>query len=93
LPKVKVRLYTILREAAGTREVEVEASTVSEALTRLLERFGSHLKGKLLDEETGRLRPFYNILVNGRRISYPREAQLALKQGDILDIFPPVGGG
>jgi len=93
LPRVEVRLYTVLSEAAGKRKVQIEASSVEEAISTLIKMFGEKFKENLIDEKTGSIKSFYNVLVNGKRLFLPREMALKLKEKDVVDIFPPVGGG
>jgi len=93
LPRVEVRLYTVLSEAAGKRKVQIEVSSVEEAISTLIKMFGKKFKENLIDDKTGSIKSFYNILVNGKRLFLPREMGLKLKEKDVVDIFPPVGGG
>ncbi len=85
---VRVKLFANFREAAGVREMEVEASNVGELLEKLTKMFP---KLEMLFYEKGVLRDYVNVMVNGRNIrgelSYP------LKDDDEVAVFPPVSGG
>jgi MoaD family protein len=85
---VRVKLFANFREAAGVKEVEVEASSVGEVLQDLVRRFPK-LEGMFYEE--GRLREYVNIMVNGKNVrgdlNYP------LSHTDEVAIFPPVSGG
>jgi len=93
LPRVKVRLYTILQEVADRKEVEIEASSVKEVVSTLVNMFGDDFKARLINEKTGSIKPFFNILVDGKRLFLPKEMNSKLHEGNVVDIFPPVGGG
>lgn len=84
----RVKLFANFREAAGVREVEVEASSVGELLEKLVEQFPK--LGELFYEK-GELRDYVNIMVNGKNVrgdlSYP------VNEEDEVAIFPPVSGG
>ncbi|MEM3506046.1 MAG: ubiquitin-like small modifier protein 1 [Candidatus Bathyarchaeia archaeon] len=92
MPEVIVKLYTSLREIAGEKETKVNAETIKEVLKILSEKYGNEFKNHLLDEN-GNLKPFFHIMVNGRKMGLLDGVETRLKDGDVLDIFPPVGGG
>jgi molybdopterin converting factor small subunit len=89
---VKVIIPTPLRPYAGKQEsVELEATTVSEALTGLTTRFGE-LKRHLFADD-GRLRSFVNVYVNDEDIRYLQKDQTSVREGDIISIVPSIAGG
>lgn len=93
MAKVMVKFFTTLRELAGEKQTEVRGDTVAEIIEKVVEKYGSKFRDSLFDKETGRIKPFYNILINGIRLS-PREGlDREVKDGDVIAIFPPVGGG
>lgn len=92
MPEVIVKLYTSLREIAGEKETKVNARTIKEAIEILSKKYGDSFRKHLLDEN-GNLKPFFHIMVNGRRMELLKRLETELKDGDVLDIFPPVGGG
>ncbi|RLG53673.1 MAG: molybdopterin synthase sulfur carrier subunit [Thermoproteota archaeon] len=78
--KVKVKLFSVLRDAAGVKEALVElrdGAKVSELLEELYSRWP-----KLRDEKD------VIVLVNGKPSS-----SLELKEGDEVALIPPVSGG
>ncbi len=91
-PTVTVRLFTVLRMLAGEREVQVEALNVKEVIVLLVERFDSKFQ-KMLLEKDGSLKHYFHVLINGRHIRLLDGIQTSLKEGDIIAIFPPLGGG
>lgn len=88
----KVRIPTPLRKLTNNEElVEVNASTVGEAITELQVRFPG-IKERLLDE-TGAVRRFVNVYVNEEDIRFLQNQQTALKEGDEISIIPAIAGG
>jgi len=92
MPRVEVKLYTILREAAGFKETVVEGRTVGEILNRLADRVGGKFRSMLFEDD-GRLNKFYIVLLNGRNIVLSKGLDTPVSNGDVIAIFPPVGGG
>jgi MoaD family protein len=77
---MQVRLFAALRELAGGRTVEVEASTV----------------GELLDDLSARLGPqFDRIMATGKVIvdGEPAARDRAIGPQDEVALLPPVSGG
>ncbi|NIS59216.1 MAG: MoaD family protein [Proteobacteria bacterium] len=93
MAKVVVKLFTTLRELTGEKQIEVRGDAVAEIVEKVVEKYGSKFRDTLLDKETGRIKPFYNILVNGIRLSLREGLDTEVKDGDVIAIFPPVGGG
>ena len=89
---VKVMIPTPLRAYAGKQEsVELQASTVGEALRSLTSRY-QPLKQHLFADD-GRLRSFVNVYVNDEDIRYLQRDQTQLKEGDTVSIVPSIAGG
>ena len=77
---IRVRLFAVLRELAGTAELETGGRTVGELADGLSERYG---------ERFGAIAGVSSFVVNGERAS--RETVVA--DGDEVAILPPVSGG
>ena len=93
--KVKVRYFTFLRELIGRREEEYEFEkepTVEELIKFIAEKYGKEAKDYLFEKD-GRLKEILSFLVNGKSITSLKGPKTKLKDGDILAIMPPVGGG
>lgn len=92
---IRLRLYATLRKAADGKEIDVDLSPPV-SVRHVLEA-ASELKPKLRAEfwdETGELRDFIKVFVNGRSSLYlPDGLDTPLNVDDTLDVFPPVGGG
>ena len=87
-----MRLFTVLRMLAGEREILVDAFNVEELIELLVERFDDEFRQMLLEED-GSLKHYFHVLVNGRHIRLLDGIYTPLEKGDIVAIFPPLGGG
>ena len=89
---VTVRIPTPLRRlTAGTDQVQLEVSDLSQMIDRLETDYPG-VKERLLDED-GELRYFVNIYVNGEDIRFDQGLNTAIKSGDEISIVPAVAGG
>lgn len=88
----KFRIPTPLRSfTGGADEVEVEASTVGQALTSLCEKH-SGLSTRVLDK-SGNVRSFVNIYLGEKNIKSLQGLDTALQEGAVMAIVPAVAGG
>lgn len=88
------KLFADLAEAAGGRELDVDAGdadTVGEALDALLDD-NPALAARVLDDE-GALREHVNLLRNGEDVRRAEGLSTPVDEGDELALFPPVSGG
>ena len=93
--RVKIRFFTTLREITGKREDTADlpdGTTVGDLLSFLSTRYGREFANYLYDEKTG-VHSYLQILVNGNSVTTLQDSKTELKDGDILAIIPPVGGG
>jgi sulfur-carrier protein len=89
---VRVRIPTPLRSAtAGTAEVSLDAGSVAAVIAELETRYPD-IRGRLRDE-TGAMRRFVNLYVNGEDVRFQNGLDTSLKAGDELSIVPAVAGG
>lgn len=89
---VRVRIPTTLRPlAGGASEVEVEGSTVGEAL-KALDTAHPGFADRLLDDEGG-LRRFVNVFVADDDVRYLQGLDTPVPDGETLAIIPAVAGG
>lgn len=96
--KVSVRFFTSLREITNRREETLEFSndkkiTINTVLQTLSERYGKDFIDYVYDSNTGEVKGFLQFLVNGKSASTQNGLQTELKDGAVLAILPPVGGG
>ena len=67
--------------------------TINLVLEILVKRFGKSFVEYVYSPKTKKIRGFIQFLVNGKSIHPPNIIQANLKDGDVLAILPPVGGG
>jgi adenylyltransferase/sulfurtransferase len=83
---------TPLRQYVGKKDqVEVEAKTVAEALSKLASEY-SELRRHLYNQE-GKLRSFVNIYLGDEDIRFLQKEQTPLNENDVLSIVPSIAGG
>ena len=89
---VLIRIPTPLRRATnGQDKVEIDASSLGELIDRLETQFPG-FKERLVDE-TGELRYFVNIYLNGEDVRFLQGLDTSTKTGDEVSIVPAVAGG
>jgi MoaD family protein len=89
---VTVRIPTQLRSISGNAaEVQVEASTVAEAL-KALESAYPDFHERLFDE-SGALRRFVNVFLAEEDIRFLQGLDSAVADGQTISIVPAVAGG
>lgn len=92
--QVTVKSFATLRnvmESRLTQELN-DGSTLSDLLTLLMERYPG-LRDEIFEEGRRELQDYVNILVNGRNINFINGLDTELKDGDLVVLFPPAGGG
>ena len=72
-------------------EVEVDGSSVEEALGSLCTKF-TELKPNLFDGD-GKVRNFINVYLNDDDIRYADGMKSGVKDGDSIQIVPSISGG
>ena len=88
----RVRIPTPLRKLTNNEEVvEVNASTIGDAIVELQSRFPG-IKERLVDDN-GEVRRFVNVYVNEEDIRFLQNQQTPLKDGDEISIIPAIAGG
>lgn len=92
--KVKAKFFALIRELAGTKEVEVEVEGGMRVID-LLRELANTLPPKFREYvfEGNEVSRFLIILINGRGISEMRGLETELKDGDEVALLPPVSGG
>jgi len=90
--KVKVRPWGVFQELMGERELEVnilERAKLGDLLEELSKRYGPRFEGELFQPGKREVKPYIKVLLNG----HGAELRARLSEGDVVAIFPPVGGG
>jgi MoaD family protein len=96
--QISVRFFTTLREVTGKRQQTLEFDdnedvTVDTVLKHLVKRHSRSFADYVYDRKTRDVKGFLQFLINGRSASTMGGLQAKLKDGDVLAIIPPVGGG
>jgi len=87
----KIRVFALLRQLIGAKEVELNFSgdiTVFNLLDLFVEKFDEKVYHHLFDENRKVKERFFFIL-NGKTVTLKTK----VKDGDILAILPPIIGG
>jgi molybdopterin synthase sulfur carrier subunit len=88
----KVRIPAPLRKLTKDQPVvEVNGSTVDEVLANL-EKAHPGLRERLYDE-SGQIRRFINIFVNGEDIRFKEGPKTKVQEGAEVSIIPAIAGG
>jgi len=90
---VTVRIPAPLRKVTGEREVVTadDGGSLLEMISRLDKEYPG-LKERICDE-SGELRRFVNIYINGEDVRFLSGLQTTVKAGDEVSIVPAVAGG
>jgi molybdopterin synthase sulfur carrier subunit len=91
MAKIIIKMYATIREKFKEEKVNIVASTVLEAVRKLVEEYPV-LRDEVLDENLN-LKNDYIYLLNGRNVEFLQKGDTPLKDGDKISIFPPVAGG
>ena len=89
---VDVRIPAPLRRVTnGVDKVSVEGNSVASVIDALDAEFPG-IKGRLCDD-SGQLRNFVNVYVNGEDVRFEDGLDTVTKAGDEVSIVPAVAGG
>jgi molybdopterin synthase sulfur carrier subunit len=92
---MKVNFYATLRPIVGQKTVEVDipdGATVGQLIAALVDAYPA-LRHEILDP-AGNLHGHIKVFVNGRDMTYlEHQTNTVLHPDDVINVFPPVGGG
>ncbi len=92
---IKVKFFTSLREITRKKVDEIQLQrviTVEELLTLLSKKYGKRFREYVYNKK-GKVQSFLSFILNGKNINNMQGFGTKLKEGDIIAIVPPVGGG
>lgn len=82
-----------LKKWAGKREFFTTGSTIREVFISLEEIIGKSLMDHLTDSENEIIKSHFHVLLNGTDTDSESCLKTTVREGDIITIVPPVGGG
>ncbi len=89
---VTVKFFAYFREVFGGRECGVPAAEAA-TVGALLDRLGDTPQRRAELLAGAGLKPHLVIMINGAPLPPDRPLETALKDGDVVAIFPLLGGG
>jgi len=91
--KIKVKFFATFRELfdGEVKEIGLDNGSSIQDLVNLL--CDSRQRRQKIFDHSGGLRPYIKILKNGRHIEFLNGIRTELGDGDVVAMFPPVGGG
>lgn len=89
---VRVRVPTPLRKfTQGVDEVNAQGANVKSVMEDLEKKYPG-IKERICDE-SGKIRRFVNVYVNGDDIRFLQNLETSIKEGDNISIVPAIAGG
>ncbi|MBS7654383.1 MAG: MoaD/ThiS family protein [Candidatus Bathyarchaeia archaeon] len=93
--KVKVEYLGLIRQKIGRKEEEydlTEGSLLRDLLNSIVETHDA-LKSIIRIENESPIDPTLVVMLNGSSINPMSKKEIALKNGDIVTLMTPIGGG
>lgn len=93
--KVTVRYYGVVREAINKRTEDVEVSdgsTIGDLMKHIVETKNPQLREMIYDKQ-GQVRDFLAYVINEVDVRSLDGFNTELKEGDVVLLLPPIGGG
>jgi len=91
--KIKVKFFATFRELFGAEVKEIELGNGSNIQGLLELLCDSRQRCQKILDHSDKLKPYIKILKNGRHIEFLNGIYTELEGGDVVAMFPPVGGG
>jgi len=92
LTDITFTVPSVLNGGSGEKKINVDASTLNDAFTKISETMGEDFKRRVLNND-GTPRSLINIYINGKNAKFSSGLDTELKSGDEIYILPAVAGG
>ena len=92
MPRIRLMVYTTLRERLGFSRIEIEGDTVREILSKLAAA-GPGDVSNLLFGPGGAVKGHFVLTLNSIVLDNRKAGKTKVRSGDVLHVFPPVSGG
>lgn len=90
---VKVNFFSTMANLTNNeKEVFIKASSVREALEKIVVKYGDNFKNRIFESEN-KLKRIINIYVNGKNICFLEGLETIVGYGDEITLLPAVSGG
>ena len=83
---------SVLNGGSGEKKINVDASTLNDAFTKISETMGEDFKRRVLNND-GTPRSLINVYINGKNAKFSAGLDTQLSDGDEVYILPAVAGG
>jgi molybdopterin synthase sulfur carrier subunit len=94
---IRVRFFGSLRDLSEKGEIKVnlqnEGISILNLMQFLSEKLGEKFKNAMMNPETGCVRYYMKIMVNGIDLDVQDGLNTIVKEGDVIQVFPPIAGG
>ncbi len=94
--RVKVKFFTLFRLEYGLSELNLELLeeniTIKDLLKIIDIKTGKNISKKLFTDDK-KVKTSAIVLVNGKNIFHIRGLDTNIRDGDVISLFPPGGGG
>ena len=92
MTNITFTIPSVLNASSGEKKIVIEASTLSDAFTKISETMGDEFKRRVLNND-GTPRSLINIYINGKNAKFSSGLDTELKENDEIYILPAVAGG
>ncbi|MEM2897456.1 MAG: MoaD/ThiS family protein [Candidatus Bathyarchaeia archaeon] len=89
---MKVKFYGYLKELAGKSEDEVEFSKAL-GLIELFDLLSPRIKEVCIMNDGKRFNPYIKVFKNGVEVQSMDYSHTEVRDGDVIQLLPPIGGG
>ncbi len=90
---IKVIFFGPLERWAGKREFLINGTSIREVFEKLGSELNKSLINHLAQQDTGEIKSHFHVLLNGIDTDSKECLNITVKDGDVITIVPPIGGG